>query len=70
MSQSSFIAAMLLAGFALFLAARGRLPTYAAVLWGPPPAPPSSSSGGAGGGTASTVKTAVDAAEIASEVLA
>ncbi len=34
MSQSSYIAAILLAGFVLFLAAKGRLTAYTAVLWG------------------------------------
>jgi hypothetical protein len=33
-SQSTFIAGALIAGFVLFLAARNRLSTYAAVLWG------------------------------------
>lgn len=50
MNQSSFILGALLAGFVLFIAARGRLPTYAAVLWGPAPAPPGGSSQGGGGG--------------------
>jgi hypothetical protein len=70
MSQSSYIAAMLLAGFALFLAAKGRLPTYAAVLWGPAPAP--ASNGGAGGGStgSSAASTAATAAQIAGTVLA
>lgn len=34
MNQSSFIAAFLLAGFVLFLAANNRLTAYTAVLWG------------------------------------
>jgi hypothetical protein len=34
-TQSGFIAGALLAGFVLYLAAKGRLSTYAAVLWGP-----------------------------------
>ena len=34
MSQSGFIAALLLAAFVLFLAARNRLGFYTAVLWG------------------------------------
>jgi hypothetical protein len=33
-TQSAYIGGALVAGFALFLAARGRLTTYAAVLWG------------------------------------
>lgn len=39
MDQSSFIAAILLAGFILFLAAKNRLGTYTAVLWGNTSAP-------------------------------
>ena len=39
MSQSGYIAAALLAGFVFWLAAKGRLPTYAAVLWGQTAAP-------------------------------
>jgi hypothetical protein len=39
MSQSTFIAGALIAGFVLFLAARNRLSTYAAVLWGSTAAP-------------------------------
>lgn len=35
MSQSSFIVAVLLTAFVLFLAAKNRLQDYAAVLWGP-----------------------------------
>jgi len=35
MSQSGFIAAALLAAFVFYLAAKGRLPVYAGVLWGP-----------------------------------
>lgn len=34
MSQSGYIAALLLAAFVLFLAAQNRLVKYAAVLWG------------------------------------
>lgn len=46
MNQSAFIVGALLAAFVLFLAARGRLPLYASILWGPAP-------GGAGSGSAS-----------------
>ena len=52
MSQSGFIAALLLAAFVLYLAAQNRLVTYANVLWGntgkpiPKPAPQQSNSGG------------------------
>jgi hypothetical protein len=34
-NQSTFIAGALLAGFVLYVAAKGRLATYSAVLWGP-----------------------------------
>lgn len=34
MNQSSFIAATLLAGFVLYLAAKNRLTAYTSVLWG------------------------------------
>lgn len=40
MNQSSFILGALLAGFVLFLAARGRLNAYASVLWGAAPSGP------------------------------
>ena len=48
------IVAALLAAFVLFLAARGRLPLYASVLWGPKPAPtsePAASESGNGNGS-------------------
>lgn len=46
MNQSSIIAATLLAGFVLYLAAQDRLKVYAAVLWGNTKAPlPSQQSG-------------------------
>ena len=48
MSQSAVIAAALIAGFALYLAANNRLSAYAAVLWGAtsqPVASPAASSG-------------------------
>ena len=40
MTQSGYIAAALLAGFVFYLAAKGRLPTYANVLWGKADAAP------------------------------
>lgn len=47
MTQSGTIAAFLLAAFVLFLAAKGRLGAYAAILWGPTRlAPPSGNVGG------------------------
>jgi len=55
MSQSGFIAALLLAAFILYLAAQNRLTTYAAVLWGPtaaPPPQPASTGGKSPGGIA------------------
>jgi hypothetical protein len=36
-SQSAIILGALLAGFVLYLAAKNRLGTYVAVLWGPTP---------------------------------
>ena len=36
MSQSALIGGALLAGFALFVTARNRLPVYGAILWGTP----------------------------------
>ena len=39
MSQSGVIAAAILAAFVLFIAARGRLGVYTAVLWGGTSAP-------------------------------
>lgn len=52
MNQSAFIAGCLLAGFVLFVAARGHLVNYTAVLWGDTEAalPTSSSSSGSSGG--------------------
>ena len=66
MSQSSWIAAALLAGFMLFLAARNRLSAYTAVLWGATAAPEPTgnvggSSGGGGGG-------GIDVGKVASAV--
>lgn len=69
MSQSAFIVGALLGGFVLFLAVKGRLASYEAVLWGPKPSTSGSGSGSAGssGGssTGSTVKTALEVAQFA-----
>lgn len=46
MNQSAFIAGALLAGFVLYVAAKGRLNVYTAVLWGPTAAPAPGASGG------------------------
>lgn len=69
MSQSGFIAALLLAAFILFLAAQDRLVKYAAVLWGDtskpinkPQSGGSSGSGVSGGDIASAAKTAATVA--------
>lgn len=55
MSQSTYIAAALLACFVLYLAAKNRLSAYTAVLWGAtaqtPPAGPSSKSSGSSSGS-------------------
>lgn len=45
MNQSTFIVGALLAAFALYLTAKGRLPLYQSVLWGATAAP--APSGGA-----------------------
>lgn len=59
MSQSTVIAAALLAGFVLFLAARNRLGAYVAVLWGataaPEPAASSPSGSGSGGSSGGSI---------------
>lgn len=73
MSQSSFIAAALLAGFVLYLAANSRLSVYSAVLWGATTSPvvsPVSSGGGSSGGSsvASAVKTAAKVAQVVTTV--
>lgn len=52
-NQSSFIAAMLLLGFVLFLAAKGRLTAYTAVLWGASGAASGSTSSASAGGSGS-----------------
>lgn len=61
MSQSSFLVGMALAGFLLFLAAKGRLSAYTAVLWGSPQA--ASKSGGSGAGLGSAISTAAHVAQ-------
>lgn len=70
MSQSGFIAALLLAAFILFLAAQDRLVKYAAVLWGDTSKPinkpaPSGGSGGSSGGGSDPLKSLGDAATVA-----
>lgn len=53
--QSAYIAGALALGFVLWLAARGRLSAYTAVLWGPTavPAPAVSGSGSSSSGSSS-----------------
>lgn len=51
MSQSGYIAALLLAAFVLYLAINNRLVKYAAVLWGATVAPLPSATGNNTGGT-------------------
>lgn len=72
MNQSAIIAASLLAGFVLFLAARNRLSTYVAVLWGPGAAVPdpndnasmqqsvANAAPGSSGSVAGDISTALD----------
>jgi hypothetical protein len=72
LSQSGYIAALLLAAFVIFLAAQNRLVTYANVLWGatskPIPKPtvglPAAPGAGAapGGGMTSSLPGVSDAA--------
>lgn len=67
MNQSGVIAAAILAAFVLFLAARGRLGVYTAVLWGGTSAPLPSATAKApaasgGGGDSDFLDTAKDAA--------
>lgn len=59
MNQSSFIAGALLAGFVLYLAAKGRLSAYTAVLWGPTNVPVSGGSGDGSGGSSDTASTII-----------
>jgi len=54
MSQSSYITAMLLAGFIIFVAAKNRLSTYTAILWGATTAPKPSGGLFGGGGSSSS----------------
>lgn len=66
MSQSGFIAALLLAAFILFLAAQDRLVKYAAVLWGDTSKPINKpASGGSSGGGSNTLETASTVATVA-----
>lgn len=62
MSQSSSIVGFLLVAFVLFIAAKGKLPNYTAVLWGNTKAPPPSggTSSGGSGGILGTVKTGIE----------
>lgn len=52
MSQSATLVAFIVAAFVLYLAAKGRLPVYTGVLWGPPSqgSPSGGSSGSSSGG--------------------
>lgn len=59
MSQSAFTVAILLGGFILFLAAKNRLNTYSAVLWGNTKSATPSSGSSSGGGLGSTIGTAI-----------
>lgn len=69
MSQSSFLVAMLIAGFLFYLAAKGRLGSYTAVLWGDTAQAAPSGGGGSGGssggsGWIQAVQTAAEAAAV------
>lgn len=66
MSQSAFTAAILLAGFLLFLAAKNRLNTYSAVLWGNTKAAAPTGGASSGGGILGTaIKLAPEALALA-----
>lgn len=74
MSQSAFIAGMLLAGFVLFIATEGRLNVYVSILAGSGSAGANNLSSGSGGGSSggsgndSTMSDVETAAEIAAVV--
>lgn len=71
MSQSAFIAAALLAGFVLWLAAKNRLGVYTGVLWGNTADPTPSGGASSGGGSnhlANAAKSAGDIAKTAATV--
>lgn len=59
MSESSYIGAILLAAFILFLAAKGRLTAYTNVLWGNTAAPAPAASSGSSSGILGTIGTAI-----------
>lgn len=71
MSQSALLVGLLAVAFLLYVAAKGRLPVYTNVLWGPKPSGTSGSGTGAsaskssGPSTGDVVKLALDAAELA-----
>jgi len=63
-SQSSLLVGLLAAAFLLYVAARGRLPVYTGVLWGPASGGSGSGGGGSsGGGGGFDVGTAVNIGE-------
>lgn len=66
MSQSAYLVGALLAAFVLYLAARGRLNTYAGVLFGA--APSSGSTSGGGGGLLGTIGKVVGVAKTVGQV--
>ena len=57
MSQSAVLVGLLAATFLLYVAAKGRLPVYTAVLWGKQTSGSGSGGSGSGGSTAATVAT-------------
>lgn len=60
MSQSTYVGAILVVGFILWLAAKDRLVVYENVLWGAKSAPPASGGSSSGGGTGETIKGAAE----------
>jgi hypothetical protein len=55
MSQSALVVGLLALAFILYVAARGRLPSYTAVLWGSPAKPASGSGTKSSGGLLDTI---------------
>lgn len=65
MTQSSLLVGLLAATFLLYLAARGRLPTYTEALWGPKPSSSGGSSKSSSPDWLSWVDTAAQVATVA-----
>lgn len=68
MSQSALLIAALIGLFVLFLAARGRLATYASVFYGEKPGAAGGPTKTSGSGGSSTLSTVADVAKVAALV--